>query len=1366
MSNYNTITNGYKTIHNHSLPGSVKATMRQITRFLVLVCAMGIGLAHAQLPANPQAYSRTSAFEYDPVTGLLKSETLEPGTAACVITSYAYDSYGNKTTATTSNCGSGGRSAFTTRSSGTTYAAGTVNIGGVGNVSVPAGTFPTVSSNALGHTENKEFDPRFGTVTALTGPNALTNRVQVDDFGRPVRETRADGTSTITAYCYLPERDISDLSSNSSNCPVPARTEWPADAISFVHTELHNSADAKSGPFSRVYMDRAGRKVRTVTEAFDGASQPGGTGRLIVQDTDYNEQGVAIVTTQPYFLDSNSSSSTGGGSYGMSLSVYDTLGRVVQVYTSDPMGKAGSQQFGARGARNAAKSSITYSGQKTVYTYDNGRQRTEEKNIDGKVVLITDELGNQLAHQYDAFGNLILTRDPKQNQVSSKYDIRGRKVEMSDPDTGVWQYDYNALGELVWQQSPNQRALNQSTTMEYDVLGRMINRSEPEYASYWRYDRYLDGSACNKGIGKLCSSGSSNGVSRKYAYDNLGRAVNTRTDVTGGPSFASGVRYDANGRVVSQIYPTGAQVNYQYTAKGFLASATLAQATSITPLPGAGGAAAAPATSRQADSLLWQGQSYNAWGKAEQQLYGNNVTARADFEPITGRIRSTTAGIAGAGAAVLNYQYEWDSLNRLAKRTDANGDGVTGAVTDDYGYDEIGRLTSYTVSAPAIPSLQRTVTLQYNALGSIVYKSDVGTYTYPAQGQARPHGLVSVSGAIPASYTYDANGNLTGATGGSYRKISYTSFNLPDGQNGLEGPSGTPRYTWQYDENHQRVKETRVNASGTRVTWMVHPDNAGGLAFESEQNGSSISNRHYLSVGGMRLGVLMTTGSLPALGAGQMEPSVPTSLAVVKLEYWHLDMQGSLISTTDHNGTVTARYSYDPFGKRRTASGNYDANGQLVYDWNNTSSGTDRGYTGHEHLDDVGVIHMNGRIFDPRLGMFMQGDPFVQDPMNLQNYNRYTYCYNNPLTCTDPSGYFSLGKFLKNSIGVALFIWDPFTFIVARATARTKVGYQVGSIAIGIVSVVFCEGAAAACNAAGQAIWAGFAGQSFGGMVRTGLISGATTYAGQALGQASPGWAAGGTSSQIAMNTIGQAAIGCGSSMLNGGKCGSGAIAGGFSAAWGNYGPGYATGNSGFVIAINTTTAAIVGGVGSKLGGGKFGNGAVTGAFAYLFTQATNKTVADPGRALTANEIAEAQKEYGNSIDYSKVRVFSRGWMPMQGADYAMSPNGNIYWPATSGCSDLIVCTVTLRSGEQVSTRQTFIHEMGHVAQYQSGVNVLLEALPIQVLHQATFGLYNPYITTYSQYQQIPSPNGVKNVETQADWHRVHYCVGRGSGGC
>ncbi|MBJ7880435.1 RHS repeat-associated core domain-containing protein [Gelidibacter salicanalis] len=64
----------------------------------------------------------------------------------------------------------------------------------------------------------------------------------------------------------------------------------------------------------------------------------------------------------------------------------------------------------------------------------------------------------------------------------------------------------------------------------------------------------------------------------------------------------------------------------------------------------------------------------------------------------------------------------------------------------------------------------------------------------------------------------------------------------------------------------------------------------------------------------------------------------------------------------------------------------------------------DRGYTGHEHLLGVGLVHMNGRLYDPVLHRFLMPDNFVQDPYNTQSYNRYGYVLNNPLLYTDASG--------------------------------------------------------------------------------------------------------------------------------------------------------------------------------------------------------------------------------------------------------------------------------------------------------------------------------------------------------------------------
>ena len=66
--------------------------------------------------------------------------------------------------------------------------------------------------------------------------------------------------------------------------------------------------------------------------------------------------------------------------------------------------------------------------------------------------------------------------------------------------------------------------------------------------------------------------------------------------------------------------------------------------------------------------------------------------------------------------------------------------------------------------------------------------------------------------------------------------------------------------------------------------------------------------------------------------------------------------------------------------------------------------GFHRGYCGHEMIDGGWLINMNGRIYDPWLAMFLSPDNYIQDPLNSQNFNRYSYCINNPLKYTDPTG--------------------------------------------------------------------------------------------------------------------------------------------------------------------------------------------------------------------------------------------------------------------------------------------------------------------------------------------------------------------------
>jgi RHS repeat-associated protein len=93
--------------------------------------------------------------------------------------------------------------------------------------------------------------------------------------------------------------------------------------------------------------------------------------------------------------------------------------------------------------------------------------------------------------------------------------------------------------------------------------------------------------------------------------------------------------------------------------------------------------------------------------------------------------------------------------------------------------------------------------------------------------------------------------------------------------------------------------------------------------------------------------------------------------------------------------------SYDAWGRRRNADGSDDAGAG----WGSLKNTQDHsGYTGHEHLDQLGLVHMNARLYDPIVGRHTSADPTVPDPANLQSLNRYSYVLNNALAFVDPTG--------------------------------------------------------------------------------------------------------------------------------------------------------------------------------------------------------------------------------------------------------------------------------------------------------------------------------------------------------------------------
>jgi RHS repeat-associated protein len=130
---------------------------------------------------------------------------------------------------------------------------------------------------------------------------------------------------------------------------------------------------------------------------------------------------------------------------------------------------------------------------------------------------------------------------------------------------------------------------------------------------------------------------------------------------------------------------------------------------------------------------------------------------------------------------------------------------------------------------------------------------------------------------------------------------------------------------------------------------------------------------------------------------------VEHSASGVYMRYFQKDHLNSIAVLTDEAGSVVEQLSYDAWGKRRhAANGADDPAGSIT-------SQTNRGFTGHEQLEEVGLVHMNGRVYDPLIGRFTSADPVTPEPFTTQSWNRYTYAANNPLKFLDPTGHYSLG---------------------------------------------------------------------------------------------------------------------------------------------------------------------------------------------------------------------------------------------------------------------------------------------------------------------------------------------------------------------
>ncbi|GBL06326.1 RHS repeat domain-containing protein [Glaciecola sp. KUL10] len=413
------------------------------------------------------------------------------------------------------------------------------------------------------------------------------------------------------------------------------------------------------------------------------------------------------------------------------------------------------------------------------------------------------------------------------------------------------------------------------------------------------------------------------------------------------------------------------------------------------------------------DSTLAAGLLHSIEDKAKRsgssprlkQVFSYDNLARQDGieHNLEGRVYSQSTG--------------FDSIGRVAWRLDAAG-GRVNRFYNQYGYhyasqdansdvvyyhsktqDAFGNVTSYSLHNDVTEGLAR-------------YEDETGLVdTLQVSGNA------SIQ---HEEYDWDVLGNLrNGKTvDGNTRNIHYTLFDKPT----LIEVNSTQTH-FAYGVDTTRYKRIDIDAHGERsTTWYI-----GSVEFV--EKGAQVTTKRHID------GVVQVISQSNASN---------TSADHLEYVYQIKDHLGSIVATVNHTGAQLKRYSYDAWGQRRgtdwsipghtpsSISGFTGLTSNLPIQISQT-----RGFTGHEHVDNAGLIHMNGRIYDPVLGRFMSADPYIQAATNAQSLNRYSYVWNNPLNATDPSGYVA-------------------HFLVAWAVNWAQ-GYLIGQICHGLKNSLICE---------------------------------------------------------------------------------------------------------------------------------------------------------------------------------------------------------------------------------------------------------------------------------------------------------------------
>ncbi|NDW17681.1 hypothetical protein D0T53_01965 [Dysgonomonas sp. 216] len=342
------------------------------------------------------------------------------------------------------------------------------------------------------------------------------------------------------------------------------------------------------------------------------------------------------------------------------------------------------------------------------------------------------------------------------------------------------------------------------------------------------------------------------------------------------------------------------------------------------------------------NNLIWQALAENTKGQLTQVKKGN-VTTTNTYDD-----RGFPTAIKATG--IVDFTYVFDSKGNLTSRKD----GIRNH-QEPFVYDNMNRLTKWS-----------SVYAYYDNLGNMKHPN-LGTLNYGENG--KPHALTSITTANPDYWEKIGSERYM-----SFSRTGKLEF-MAECVNNPNGSYSTKTLDAYYGVDDQLVEMGTGDASSS-FSRSYH----NGNYEEEDYYGTNSRKIHYIYGGdGIAAVYIMdNTGN--------------------NLYHTYTDNLGSLVALVKPNNTVAERYYYSPWGKRTkvTNTGIADNQNCLLH----------RGYTMHSHIDEFGYIHMKGRVYDPATMQFLSPDPYIQAPGDWLNFNRYSYCLNNPFKYTDPSGEF------------------------------------------------------------------------------------------------------------------------------------------------------------------------------------------------------------------------------------------------------------------------------------------------------------------------------------------------------------------------